>query len=77
MYVGLGGACIFIIIQLACLMDFSSNWALSWEHAADTDGSGWLCLIGLTSTTLSMMFFTSCYLMYKGTSNFRKVYFQQ
>ena len=68
MFIGLGGACVFIIIQLACLIDFSSNWALSWERAADRDGHyGWLCLIGFTSTTLSMMFFTACYLMFKGS----------
>ena len=66
MIIGMVGACIFIIIQLLCLIDFSSNWALSWEAAADGKyGSGWLCLIGLTSTSLSMIFFTACYLMYK------------
>lgn len=108
MIVGMVGACVFIIVQLLCLIDFSSNWALSWEAAADGRcGSGWLwkvfqkllivfsildiynyiqirryiannyikiyisryetveSLIGLTSTTLSMVFFLSCYFMYK------------
>ena len=49
MLIGMVGACIFILIQLLCLIEFSSNWALSWEVESDGKcGDAWLCLIGMS-----------------------------